>query len=73
MNDKDKWKWWQISDPTGSKTIFPDAMEARVRFQKDTIKQFGDTIMQYQAWHQYVIEKHQVEVAKLVFPQALES
>lgn len=30
---------------TGSKTIYPDSMEARVRFHKDTIKQFGDTII----------------------------
>jgi len=28
-------------------------MEARVCYQKDTIKQFGDIIMQYQDWHQY--------------------
>ena len=34
---------------TGSKTIYPDAKEARVRYQKDTIKQFGDIITQYQA------------------------
>ncbi len=29
----------------GSKTIYPDSMEARVHFHKDTIKHFGDTIM----------------------------
>lgn len=29
---------------TGSKTIYRDVVEARVYFQKDTIKQFGDTI-----------------------------
>lgn len=28
----------------GSKTIYPDAMEVRVCFQKDNIKKFGDTI-----------------------------
>ena len=57
----------------GSRTIYPDAMEVRVHYQKDTIKQFGDIITQYQAWHQYVTEKHQVEVVKLVFPQISES
>ena len=40
-----------------------------VRFEPDIIMQFGDVISQYQVWHQYVIEKHRVEVAKLEFPQ----
>ena len=35
----------------GLKTIDPNVMEERVHFQKDIIKQFGDTITQYQAWH----------------------
>ena len=35
---------------TGSKTIYLDAMEARVFFQKYTIKEFGDTVTQYQYW-----------------------
>jgi len=43
---------------TGSKTIYPDAMEARAYFQKDTIKKFWDTITKYQAWHQYVTANH---------------
>lgn len=30
---------------TGSKTIYPGAMEAIVHYQKYTIKQFGDIIM----------------------------
>lgn len=50
----------------GSKTIYPDAMLARVHFQKDTITQ-------YQAWHQYVTEMHQVDVVGLDFPQTPES
>ena len=28
----------------GSNTIYSEAMEARVFYQKDTIKQYGDTI-----------------------------
>ena len=52
-----------------SKTIYLDAMEVRVFYQKDTIKQFGDIISQYQAWHEHLTEKHQVEVSELVFPQ----
>ena len=31
----------------GSKTIYPESMEARVRYQKYTIKQFWDIIVQY--------------------------
>ena len=58
---------------TGSKTIYLDVMEARVCYQKDTIKQFGDIITQYQVWHEYVSEKHQVKVFELVFPQTSES
>ena len=58
---------------TGSKTIYLDSMEARVCYQKNTIKQFGDVITQYEAWHQYVIEKHQVEFSELIFPQTFES
>ena len=47
---------WNELD-TGSKTMYPGALEARVHFRKDIIRQFGDTITQYQAWHQYVTEK----------------
>lgn len=32
---------------TGSKSLYLDTMEARVRFQPDTIMQFGDVIAQY--------------------------
>ena len=39
---------------TGSKTKYPDAMEARVHFLQDNIRKFGDIIVQCQAWHQYV-------------------
>jgi len=54
---------------TGSNTVYPDAMEARVRFQPETIAQFGDIIAQYKSWHHYVTEKNQVEVVELEFPQ----
>lgn len=50
-------------------TIYLEAMEARVCFEKDVIRQYGDTITQYQAWYQFVIEDHRGEVTKLVFPQ----
>jgi len=43
-------------------------MEARVCYQKYTLNYFGDTIIQYQAWHQYVTKKHQLEIVELVFP-----
>ena len=54
---------------TSSKTVYPYSMEARVCFQQDTIKKFGDTITQYQAWHQYVTKKQQVEVVELDLSQ----
>lgn len=54
---------------TGSKYLYPDAMEARVRFHLDIITQFWGVIAQYQAWHHYVTEKHQVQFGELEFPQ----
>lgn len=51
---------------TSSKTTCPDAMEARVRFQQESIKKFWDIIAQHQAWHQYMNKKHQVDVG--LFP-----
>jgi len=54
---------------TGSNSLYLDAMEARVRFHPDTITQFGDVIAQYQAWHQYVTMKHQVEFDDLEFSE----
>jgi len=56
-----------------SKTMYLDVMEGRVCFQQDIVNKFGDTITQYQASHQYVTEKQQVEVVKLDFLQTLES
>lgn len=54
---------------TSFKTMYPYVVEARVHFQLDTITQFGEIITQYQAWHQYVTEKQQVEVIELDFSQ----
>lgn len=54
---------------TGSKSLYLDVMEARVYFEPDTIMQFGDFITQYQAWHRYLIENHQVEVVELDYSQ----
>ena len=36
---------------TGSKSLYPDAMEDSVRFQPNTITHFGDFIAQYQDWY----------------------
>lgn len=47
--------------------MYSDAMEARLYFQHDVVEQFGDTITQYQAWHQYMTKKQQVEVDELDF------
>lgn len=58
---------------TSSRTIYPEFMEARVNYQKDTIKYFEDVITHYQSWNQYVTEKSQVEVVELVFPQTSQS
>lgn len=54
---------------TSSKYLYLDAMEARVWFHPDTITWFRDVIAKYKAWHHYVIDKHQVEVVELEFPQ----
>lgn len=53
----------------GFKIIYMKAMEARVHFDKEITSQYGDTITQYQAWYQFVIEDHREEVIELVFPQ----
>jgi len=52
----------------GSKSIYPEAMEARVHFQKDIIKEYVDTIAHCQSWHQFVTQDHGEEVNELVFP-----
>ena len=52
-----------------SKSVYSDAMEARVCLHPNTIVLFGDIITQYNTWHCYVTEKHQVEVVEIEFPQ----
>jgi len=56
----------------GYKTIYSEAMEARVYFHKDITKGYGDTIAQYQAWYHFITEDHQENVVELVFSQASE-
>lgn len=57
----------------GSISVQPEAMEARVCFQKDIIKEYTDTITHYQEWHQFVTKDHREEVDEMVFPQPFES
>lgn len=54
---------------TNFKPLYLSAMEASICFHPDTITQIEDVIVDYQAWHHYLIERHQVEVSKLKFPQ----
>ena len=58
---------------TGSKIVYVVFMKARACFRQDIVKKFKDTITQYQAWHQYVTKKQQVEVIELEFSQTLAS
>ena len=40
--------------------MYPDAMEARFRFQMDVTTKHIDTIRDYQSWHKYVtIDQHE--------------
>ena len=52
----------------GAKSVYPDAMEARVHFQQDVTFEHADTIMDYQAWHQFATIDHREDVEELVFP-----
>lgn len=58
---------------TCSKIVYLGAMEAKVSFQQEIVKKFGDIITQYQAWHCYVIEKQQVGVVELDLSQTTTS
>ena len=53
--------------------MYPDAMEARVHFQKDVTLEYTDTIVDYQAWHQFATVDHHEDVEELVCPQFFES
>jgi len=57
----------------GAKSVYPDATEEIVRFQKDVTIEYTDTIMDYQAWHRFDTINHCEDVEELVFPQLSES
>jgi len=52
----------------GAKSAYPNAIEARVRFQKYSTTECMDIIADYQAWHQFTTEDHLADVEQLVFP-----
>lgn len=52
----------------GSKSVYPDATKARVRFQKDVTMEYANTIVGYQAWHQFATNDHHKDVDELDFP-----
>lgn len=54
-------------------SVYSEAMEARVCFQEDIIKEYADTIAYYQAWHQFVTKDHKEDVDEMLFPQSSES
>ena len=47
--------------------MYPDVMEARVKFQKHVTLEHMDTIVDYRYWHQYAIVNHNEYVEELVF------
>ena len=55
-----------------AKVVYPDAIVARVRFQKDVITEYTDTIVDYQSWHHFRNVDHHEDVKELVFPQLSE-
>ena len=57
----------------GAQAVYPNAMEARVCFQKDVTIEYTNTIADYQAWHQFATVDHCEDVEELVFPQFSES
>jgi len=57
----------------GAQVVYPNAMEARVRFQKDVTLEYTDTIADYRAWHQFTIIGDHEDVEELVFPLLCES
>ena len=56
----------------GAILVYPDAMEARVRFQWDVTFERTDTITDDQASHQFSTINHREDVEELVFPQLSE-
>ena len=51
----------------GARAVYPNAMEARVRFQTDVTAEHTNTIKDYRSWQQYVtIDQHE-DVEELDF------
>ena len=51
----------------GSRTVYPDVMEERVRFYKDVTLERKDTIVDYRSWHQLATVDKNEDVEELVF------
>ena len=44
----------------GARVVYPDAMEARFKFQMHVSSEHIDTIKDYHSWHQYVtVDQHE--------------
>ena len=52
----------------GAQAVYLDAMEARVRFQKDVTLDYTDTITDYRSWHHFTVVDHHEDVEELDFP-----
>lgn len=52
----------------GAKSIYLDATEARVHFQKYVTIEYIGTIADYQSCHQFATIDHHDDVKELVFP-----
>ena len=57
----------------GARAVYPDAMEARFRFQTDFTAEHTDDIKDYQSWHRYVTVDQHEDVEKLDFYGCLSS
>jgi len=51
----------------GAREVYPDAMEARVKFQTDATTEHRETIKDYRSWHQYVTVDQHEDVEELDF------
>lgn len=51
----------------GAKSMYLDATEVRVFFQKDITIEYMHTITGHQAWNQLATNNHQEDVDELVF------
>ena len=57
----------------GAQAVYPDAMEARVPFQKYVTLKYTDIIVDYRSWHHFTTVNHHENVEELVFQQLSES